>query len=58
MGVSTTRFSPKCVEEAGGHLERAAVFADVFAQQENVGVALHLFPQPFADGFQVSGGHG
>jgi hypothetical protein len=34
------------LEKAGGHLERAAVHADVLAQQEHVGVALHLLPQP------------
>ena len=41
-----------------GRLKRAAVHADVFAQQEDVGVALHLLPKAFADRFQVSGRHG
>ncbi len=51
-------FLAEMLEESGGHFERAAVDADVFAQQEDVRVALHLFPQPLADGFQVSCRHG
>jgi hypothetical protein len=46
------------LEESRGHFECAAVNADVLAQQEDVGVALHFFPHPLADSFQVSCRHG
>ena len=35
----------EAVEQAVGHLERAAVRADVLAEAEDVGVALHLLEQ-------------
>src|SRR6185503_16684230 len=38
--------------EAVGDLERAAVGADVFAEDEDALVALHLFPHPLAQGFE------
>ena len=55
IGVSITRRSPKRSSKPCGDLERAAVDADVFADQEDVRVALHLFPEALADGFQVGG---
>src|SRR3990167_2091597 len=40
-------------EEAFGHLEGAAVDADVFAQHHHRRVALHFFPEPAPDRLQV-----
>src|SRR6266571_4250204 len=39
--------------EALGHLERAAIRPDILPQNEDAGIALHLFPQPLAQGFEV-----
>jgi hypothetical protein len=36
------------LDESLRHFESAAVFSDVFAQNEHVGVALHLFGHRFA----------
>ena len=41
------------VEQAIGHLERAAVASDVLAQAEDVRVALHLLEQRLADRLEV-----
>ena len=48
----------KVFEEAGRNFKRAPIDSDVFSQQEDVRVALHLFPQSFADRFQISRRHG
>ena len=53
IGVSMTRCSPKLGQEPLGHLEGAAVHADVLAEEEDALVALHLFPQGLADGLEV-----
>src|SRR5581483_1640599 len=45
------------LQKSGGHFERAAVGSDVLSYEEDIGVALHFFPQSFANGFQVGGGH-
>ena len=45
----------EALDEARGHLEGAAVDANIFANQEDAGVALHLFPQTFPDGFEIRG---
>jgi len=42
------------LEHPGGHLERAAIVADVFAEQEDGRVALHLLPDSLANGVQKS----
>ena len=39
--------------QALGHLERAAVRADVLAHAEDIRVALHLLEQPLPDGLEV-----
>src|SRR5580700_4547749 len=44
----------EAVDETIGDFERAAVDADVFAQAEDGGVAVHFFPDSLADGFEVS----
>ena len=36
-----------------GYFEGAAVDADVFAQAEDGGIALHLLPDALADGFEI-----
>jgi hypothetical protein len=41
------------LDEPFGHLEGATVVADVLAKNEDALVALHLFPHPLAQGFQV-----
>src|SRR6185503_6579712 len=40
------------LREAISHLEGAAVGADVFAEDEDALVALHLLPHPLAQGFE------
>ena len=46
----------EAVNEAVGDVERAAVDPDVFSDAEHARIALHLFPDSLADGFEV--GHG
>src|SRR5215467_2716730 len=46
-------FGAEAVDESVGDFERAAVNADVFAETENGGIALHFFPDSLADGFEV-----
>ena len=41
------------VQQPFGDLEHTAVYADVFAQQQDVGVVLHLLDQGLAQGFGV-----
>src|SRR5438445_6007004 len=41
------------MDESVGHFERAAIDADVLADAEDRRVALHLFPDPLADGFEI-----
>ena len=53
IGVSITRCSPNFAMQPFGDLERAAVRADVLAQAEDVGVALHLLEQRFANRFEI-----
>ena len=43
----------EAVDEAFGDFERAAVDADVFADAEDRRIALHLFPDALANGFQI-----
>ena len=43
----------EAVNEAVGDFEGAAVDADVFADAEDGGVALHFFPDSLADGFEI-----
>src|ERR1700677_1695938 len=43
----------EAVDESVGDFEGAAVDADVFAQAEDGGVVLHLFPDSLADGFEI-----
>src|SRR5271166_3412647 len=43
----------EAVDETVGDFERAAVDADVFAEAEDGGVAVHFFPDSLADGFEV-----
>ncbi len=45
----------KFFQKAGRYLERAAVDANIFADQEHVRIALHLFPKAFANGFEIGG---
>src|SRR5262249_20702994 len=44
----------EAVDEALGDLEGATVDADVFAKAEHGRVTLHFFPDPLADGFEIS----
>ena len=44
----------EAVNQSFGDFERAAINADVFADAEDRGVALHLFPDSLADRFQIS----
>ena len=55
IGVSMTRSSPNSRDEAVGDLEGAAVDADVFAEQEDALVPLHLLAQALADRVDVGG---
>ena len=48
IGLSITRRGPEPVQEALGHLERAAELADVLADQEHVRVGVHLAGQAAA----------
>ena len=43
----------EAVDEAVGDFERAAVDADVFAEAEDGGIALHFLPDSLADGFEI-----
>ena len=43
----------EAVDESVGDFEGAAVDADVFAEAEDGGVAVHFFPDSLADGFEV-----
>ena len=43
----------EAVDEAVGDFERAAIDADVFANAEDGGVALHFLPDSLADGFEI-----
>src|SRR5580704_12411501 len=43
----------EAVDESVGDFEGAAVDADVFAETENGGVAVHFFPDSLADGFEI-----
>ena len=43
----------EAVDESVGDFEGAAVNADVFAEAEDGGVAVHFFPDSLADGFEV-----
>src|SRR6267143_2266946 len=43
----------EAVDETVRDFERAAVNADVFAEAEDGGVAVHFFPDSLADGFEV-----
>src|SRR5208283_4157213 len=43
----------EAVDEALGDFEGAAIDADVFADAEDGGIALHLFPDALADRFEV-----
>ena len=53
IGVSMTRSSPNSAMQAVGHLEGAAVDADVLAEQEDALVALHLLADALADRVDV-----
>ena len=53
MGVSMTRSGPKRSMKHVGDFERAAVNADVFAEAEDGGVAVHFFPDSLANGFEI-----
>src|SRR5581483_7466055 len=44
------------MDESFRDFERASIYADVFANTEDSGIALHLFPNAFADCFDI-GGH-
>jgi hypothetical protein len=44
----------EAVDETMGDFERPTVNADIFAQAENRGVALHFLPDSLANGFEVS----
>src|SRR5205814_9446785 len=49
----------KMMDESVGDFERAAIAADVLADAEHRRVALHLFPDSLADGFEIGDlGHG
>ena len=52
MGVSITRSQPKRSSKPFGHFERAAVDADIFADEHDCGIAIHLLEERLADGFQ------
>ena len=54
MGVSITRSQPKRSQQSCGHFERAAVDADIFAEQHHRRIALHLLEQRLANGFEIS----
>ena len=43
----------EAIDESVGDFEGAAVDADVFAEAEDGGVAVHFFPDSLADGFEV-----
>ena len=43
----------EAVDESVGDFEGAAVDADVFAEAEDGGIAVHFFPDSLADGFEV-----
>ena len=43
----------EAVDETISDFESAAVDADVFAEAEDGGVAVHFFPDSLADGFEV-----
>ena len=59
IGVSMTRASPKRSMQALGDLERAAVGADVLAEQEHALVARHLLEERLADRLEIGDdGHG
>jgi hypothetical protein len=45
MGVSTTRCGPYFCRKPLGDFERALVLGDLFADDEHVRVAVHLFGQ-------------
>ncbi len=53
IGVSMTRSSPNSSMQAVGHLEGAAVDADVLAEEEDPVVAGHLLADSLADGVHV-----
>src|SRR2546425_2423590 len=46
------------VQHPGRDFERSAIDANVFAQEENVGVALHFFPNAPAHGLEIGHLHG
>src|SRR6266849_4912191 len=43
----------EAVDKTVGDFESAAVNADVFAEAEDRGVAVHFFPDSLSDGFEV-----
>jgi hypothetical protein len=46
------------VNEPLGDLERSAIHPDVFTYAKDSGIALHLFPDAFADCFEIcNSGH-
>jgi hypothetical protein len=47
----------EAVDESVGDFEGAAVDADVFAEAEDGGIAVHFFPDSLADGFEVGEEH-
>src|SRR5579863_4050533 len=47
----------EAVDETVSDFKGAAVNADVFAQAEDGGIAVHFFPDSLADGFEVSKEH-
>ena len=49
MGVSMHPLGAEFVHEVAGHTEEAAVGADVFADEEDLLVAAHLFAQRLVD---------
>jgi hypothetical protein len=44
----------KVMDESVSHFECAAVNANVFADAEDAGVGLHLFPESLSDCFEIS----
>src|SRR5690242_17113579 len=42
------------MDESFRYFECTAVYADIFANAEDSGISLHLFPNAFADCFEVS----
>src|ERR1700693_6235245 len=46
-------FGAEAVDKTVSDFKRAAVNADVFAEAEDRGVAVHFFPDSLADGFEV-----